>query len=158
MGLSVVAEASKLKRRRNRIEGVIDGVPVAVSYKAGWVYVFLTVHDVPYSNVMGEPVMEIYAHRDPTEPGDIVTATREALAAFHSLSSAPPISRPVDIENVGAVQFESGDSPRPIEILGALGAMGGDSQDAGFIIIIDTSNDDYTQSARRESDFLVEYH
>ena len=158
LGLAVVAEATKLRRRRNRIEGVIDGVPVAVSYQLAGVYTSLTVTDAPYSNVMGEPVMDIFADYDPTDPSDIVAATRQALAAFQTLSSAPPPSRRVAVDNVGAVRFDNPESPQPVEILRALGAMRSALDDDGFIILSDTSIDEvFMQSARGQNDFLVDY-
>ncbi len=158
LGLTVVAEASKLRRRRNRVEGVIDDVPVAVSYLGVDIDVSLTVRDVPYSNATGESVMHIFALGDPTDSSLIVTATREALAAFHSLSSAPPVSRQVGIEHGGAVKLEDWEAPQPVEILGALGAMGSGSDEEGFIILEDNSNSDFMQSARGDGDFIVEYH
>ena len=106
----------------------------------------------------GESVMHIFALGDPTDSSLIVTATREALAALHSLSSAPPVSRQVGIEHGGAVKLEDWEAPQPVEILGALGAMGSGSDEEGFIILEDNSNSDFMQSARGDGDFIVEYH
>ena len=102
--------------------------------------------------------MDIFADYDPTDPSDIVAATRQALAAFQTLSSAPPPSRRVAVDNVGAVRFDNPESPQPVEILRALGAMRSALDDDGFIILSGTSIDEvFMQSARGQNDFLVDY-